>query len=95
MFHPRSKHLTLEGETDSRGFTVVRDGDVGGHGPASQAVSTTFGKRCRSRTQRQADFEVVLASDGSYTSPGAVPGQDVVMSIDGMNQRLGDPPSDR
>ena len=89
IFHPRSKHLTWI-ETDSRGFAVIRDGDVGGHGPTSQqfdylweAMPFTYkGKTIR------------MAGSMFMTSPTRAR-QDVVMSIDGMTQRLGAPTFDR
>jgi hypothetical protein len=89
LWRPREKHLTWI-ETDSRGFTVIREGDIGGHGPTSQqfdylweAIPFTYkGKLIR------------MTGSMFITSPTRAR-QDVVMSIDGLTQRLGAPTLDR
>jgi hypothetical protein len=90
LWRPREKHLTWI-EADSRGFTVIREGDIGGHGPTSQqfdylweAVPFIYqGKLIR------------MVGSMFITGPNNAR-QDVVISIDGgKTQRLGAPSIER
>jgi uncharacterized protein DUF1579 len=82
IYHELSKHLTWI-ETDSRGFTVVRLGDIAGMGGQLtwrwESVPFTYkGKLVRMRgTLFTASPDHVL--------------QNIMMSVDGVNQRLGNP----
>jgi hypothetical protein len=89
LYNPSRNFLTWI-EKDSRGFTVVRSGDIAGHGPTSQqftyrweAIPFTYkGKLIR------------MTGDIFLTGPERLR-QDVVISIDGVTQRLGAPTLDR
>jgi hypothetical protein len=89
LWRPREKHLTWI-ETDSRGFTMIREGDVGGHGPDSQqfdylweAMPFTF------------KGKLIRATGSMFITSPTRARQDVVISVDGVAQRLGAPTLDR
>jgi hypothetical protein len=77
-------------EKDSRGFTVVRLGDIGGHGPTSQQ----FTYRWEAMPFTFKGKAVHMTGDVFLTGPTRLR-QDVVISVDGFTQRLGAPTLDR
>ena len=89
LYRAANKHLSWI-ETDSRGLTVVREGDITGHGPTSQqfdyvweAIPFTF----KGKT-------VTMVGSMFITAPTYLR-QDVVMILDNAVQRVGAPQWER
>jgi hypothetical protein len=89
LYRAANKHLSWI-ETDSRGFTVVREGDITGHGPTSQqfdyvweAIPFTF----KGKT-------VTMVGSMFITAPTYLR-QDIVMILDDAVQRVGAPQWER
>ena len=82
MYHQLSKHLTWI-ETDSRGFTVVRDGDIAGMGGQLthrwEALPFTY----KGKLIRMTGTLFTASPDRAL--------QNIYMSVDGVSQRLGNP----
>ena len=89
MYHPLRNFLIWI-ETDSRGFALVRYGDIGGHGPASQQWDYRF-----EVIPFTYEGKVVRGSGTVFLVGPTQARQDVVLSIDGVSQRLGAPTLDR
>jgi hypothetical protein len=86
MYHENSRHLVWI-ETDSRGFTVIKDGDVLGMGGQLTWRWESAPFTYKGQLIRMAGTLFTSAPD-RYT-------QNIMMSVDGVNQRLGNPLLDK
>jgi hypothetical protein len=86
MYHELSRHLTWI-ETDSRGFTVVRDGDFLGMGGQLTWRWESMPFTYKGQMIRMAGTLFTAAPDRLI--------QNIMMSVDGVNQRLGNPQLDK
>ncbi len=89
MYHPANKHLSWI-ETDSRGFTVVREGDIAGHGPMSQQ----FDYRWEAMPFTFNGKTVNMVGSMFITAPTYLR-QDIAMILDDSVQRVGAPQWER
>ncbi len=89
VYHP-ARNFLIWTEADSRGFARVRYGDIGGHGPMSQQFDYRF-----ETIPFTFEGKLIRESGTVFLIGPTQARQDVVLSIDGVTQRLGAPTLDR
>ena len=89
MYHAGRNFLTWI-EHDSRGFTMIREGDIAGHGPTSQQFDYRF-----ELVPFTFKGKLIRGTGTIFLTGPTRARQDVVLSIDGFTQRLGAPTLDR